>query len=270
MKLDKFPNRVKSAIQDFENLENQKRWRYLIKLNIKGIEKTLVVSRLEYDEEEKQAFLKYSAQSKHSFSINPKFIELISDIELEKVSVIRKKLKLRAPLKRRPVERDKFGIPIKKSRQIRKNKELSELEFKAMFSPRFITDEIRDELFLEKDLFGRMDIVKKDFKKIKPEFQEVVDEFLEKYIDLETVNEHYKRDNYGGLSLIVGKSFTNYKQQDPRFKTYKTFTVIHRDRDPFVKVIKNSVKGGTDTIYYLINEDTMVQVNKFNRWRNRG
>jgi len=186
------------------------------------------------------------------------------------VNVIRKKLHLRAPLKRRHVERNAMGIPIKKSRKIRKNKELSELEFKALFDERFITNEVRDELFNRKNLFGRMDIPKRAFKKISPEFQPVVDEFLEKFVDLETITDDYKRDNYGGLSLIVGKTFINERQSDPRFRAYKSFTIIHRAKQNFVKIIKNSVKQGRDTFYYLINPDTIVQVHREDRWRNRG
>ena len=265
MKIEKFPNRIQFIINEFETKENIKRWRYLIYVE----DKILVVSRIYFNENTKKAFIKYSAQSKKEYEINEKFIEKISDIQVEKTNVIRKKLHLRAPLKRRKVEVDSRGIPIKKSRKIRVNKELSELEFKAMFNPRFITDEVRDELFLEKNLMGRAEIAKRNFKKIKPEFQEVVDEFLEKFEDLDTINEYYKRNNYGGLSLIVGKTFTNKNQSDPRFKTYKSFTIIHRDKDPFVKVIQNSVKGGTDTIFYLISEDTLVKTAKHNRYRNR-
>jgi len=266
MKIEKFPGRIQTIINEFETKDNQKRWRYLIQIG----DKTLVASRIFYNENTNKAYLKYSAQSKNEFYINPKFIEKISEIKLEKTNVIRKKLHLRAPLKRRAIERDHLGIPIKKPRKPRVNKELSELEFKAMFNPRFITNEVRDELFSEKDLMGRAEIAKRNFKKIKPEFQDVVDEFLEKYVDLNTINEHYKRNNYGGLSLIVGKTFTNNGQIDPRFKTYKSFTIIHRDKDPFVKVIQNSVKGGTDTIFYLINEDTLVKTAKHDRYRNRG
>jgi hypothetical protein len=267
MKLEKFPNRVQSIIEEFDEIENKKRFRILITLNN---EKTLVCSRLTYNENNNEATIKYSAQSKRSFTIQPCFIERISDIQIEKVSVIRKKLKLRAPIKKRAIERDKFGIPIKKSRKIRKDRELSELEFKAMFDERFISNERRDELFGRKNLSGGMDIPKKAFKKIPPEFQPVVNEFLEKYVDLETVTDDYKRDNYGGLSLIVGHTFTNERQLDPRFKAYKSFTVIHRAKQDFIKIVKNNVKQGRDTFYYLINPYTMVQVHREDRWRNRG
>lgn len=266
MKVEKFPSRIKSIIEEFDSIENKKRFRFLISLG----EATLVVSRLEYNDITKEASLKYSAQSKKSYPIRKEFIEKITDLRIEKTSVIRKKLQLRSPIKRRNVERDKWGIPIKKSRQIRKNRELSELEFKAMFDPRFITDEVRDSLFTEKNLSGGMQIPKKAFKKIGPEFQEVLWDFLDRYEDLETVNEHYKRNNYGSLSLTVGKTFHNERQLDPRFKTYKSFTITHRQRDPFVKVVKNNVRQGRDTIFYLINEDTMVQVYSGNRYRNRG
>lgn len=266
MKSDKFPTRIKNLIEEFESKENQKRWRYLLKIG----DKTLVVSRIEYDDYANEAYIKYSASSSNSYKINPLFIEKLSDVQVEKTSVIRKKLGLRAPLKRRAVERDKYGIPIKKTRQIRKNRELSELEFKAMFDPRFITDEIRDELFDKKNLSGGAKLPKKAFKKIKPEFRDVVEEFLSKYIDLNTITNDYKRDNYGTLSLVVGKTFTNSGQADPRFKTYKSFTLIHRQNKPYVRVIQNSVKTGTDTIFYLINEDTLLQVQKDIRWRNRG
>ena len=139
-----------------------------------------------------------------------------------------------------------------------------------MFDSRFITDEIRDELFEEKNLSGGARLPKKAFKKIKPEFRDTVEEFLSKYIDLNTITNDYKRDNYGTLSLIVGKTFVNNGQIDPRFKTYKSFTIIHRQNKPYVKVIQNSVKTGTDTIFYLINEDTLLQVQKGLRYRNRG
>lgn len=267
MKVEKFPSKVQSLIEEFEEIENKKRYRILIRLNN---ERTLVCSRLEYNNNTKEATLKYSAQSKRSFLIKPEFIEKISDMQIEKINIIRKKLHLRAPIKRRSVERDKFGVPIKKSRQIRKNRELSELEFKAMFDERFISNEKRDELFGRKNLSGGMDIPKKAFKKIPSEFQPVVNEFLEKYVDLQTVTDDYKRDNYGGLSLIVGKTFTNERQLDPRFKAYKSFTIIHRARQDFVKIVKNNVKQGRDTFYYLINPYTMVQVHREDRWRNRG
>ena len=266
MKVEKFPSRIKNLINDFESQENQKRWRYLLTVG----DKTLVVSRIEFNETTQEAFIKYSASSTNRYKINEAFIGKLSDMQIEKTSVIRKKLHLRAPLKKRAIERDERGIPIKKVRQTRKNRELSELEFKAMFDPRFITDEVRDELFNEKNLTGGARIPKKAFKKIKPEFRDVVQEFLDKYVDLETITADYKRDNYGSLSLIVGKNFTNMGQIDPRFKTYKTFTLIHRQHKPYVKVIQNSVKTGVDTIFYLINEDTLLQVQRGNRWRNRG
>ena len=117
---------------------------------------------------------------------------------------------------------------------------------------------------------GQSIIDKKAFKKIKPEFRDVIERFLLKYVDLETITADYKRDNYGTLSLIVGETFVNNGQIDPRFKTYKSFTIIHRQHKPYVKVIQNSVKTGVDTIFYLINEDTLLQVQKGNRWRNRG
>lgn len=262
MKEDKFIIRIQSIIKEFEEKENSKRWKYLIQLE----DKTLVISRIFYNEVTKQATIKYSAQSSHSYTINSNFISKITDIKVEKTNVIRKKLGLRAPLKRRPIERDELGIPIKKVRKERKNKELSELEFKAMFNPRFISDEIRDKLYLEKDLKGNAEIAKKNFKTIKPEFQDVVNDFLEKFQDINTINSNYTRDNYGGYSLIVGKTFTNKKQIDPRFKVYKSFTIIHRDKNPYVKIIQNSVKGHTDTVYYLINEDTMVKINKWDRY----
>lgn len=267
MKVEKFPNRVQSIVQEFDEIENKKRYRILITLNNKA---TLVCSRLEYNENTKEATIKYSAQSRRSFLIQPKFIEKISEIQIEKISVIRKKLNLRAPLKRRAIERDKYGIPIKKSRQLRKNRELSELEFKAMFDERFISNERRDELFNRKNLFGKMDIPKKAFKKIPPEFQPVVTEFLAKYVDLETVTDDYKRDNYGGLSLIVGHTFTNERQLDPRFKAYKTVAISHRANKDFVEFKKISVKQGKDTLYYLINPNTLVQVQSNFRYRNRG
>lgn len=266
MKLDKFPDRIKNLIEEFKSKENQKRWRYLLKIG----NKTLVVSRIDFNETTKEAYIKYSASSANSYKINPLFIDKLSEMGIEKTSVIRKKLGLRAPLKRRAIERDERGIPIKKSRQIRKNKELSELEFKAMFDPRFISDETRDELFEEKNLSGGARLPKKAFKKIKPEFRDVVAEFLSKYIDLNTITNDYKRDNYGTLSLIVGKTFVNNGQIDPRFKTYKSFTIIHRQHKPYVKIVQNSVKTGTDTIFYLINEDTLLQVSKSLRYRNRG
>ena len=266
MKIDKFPSRIKNLIEEFESKENQKRWRYLLNIG----DKTLVVSRIEFDENTKEAYIKYSASSTNRYKLNSAFIEKLSGMQIEKTSVIRKKLNLKAPLKRRAVQRDERGIPIKKSRQIRKNRELSELEFKAMFDPRFISDEIRDELFTEKNLFGNAKLPKKAFKKIKPEFKDVVKEFLSKYIDLDTITADYKRDNYHSLSLVVGKTFTNMGQIDPRFKTYKSFTIIHRQHKPYVKVVQNSVKTGVDTIFYLINEDTLLQVQKGNRWRNRG
>lgn len=265
MKLDKFPDRIKNLIEEFESKENQKRWRYLLKVG----DKTLVVSRIEFNETTKEAYIKYSASSNNRYLINPLFIDKLSEMSIEKTSIIRKKLNLRAPLKRRTIERDERGIPIKKSRQIRKNRELSELEFKAMFDPRFISNEVRDELFEEKNLSGGARLPKKAFKKIKPEFRDVVAEFLEKYIDLNTITADYKRDNYGTLSLIVGKTFTNNGQIDPRFKTYKSFTIIHRQHKPYVKIVQNSVKTGTDTIFYLINEDTLLQVSKSLRYRNR-
>lgn len=267
MKLEKFPNRVQSVISEFEEIENKKRYRILITFNN---DKTLVCSRLFFNENLGKASLKYSAQSKREFEIQPSFIERISNIQIEKVNVIRKKLHLRAPLKRRAVERDRFGIPIKKTRQIRKNRELSELEFKSMFDERFITDEVRDDLFGRKNLSGGMEIPKKAFKKIPDEFQPIVDEFLEKYVDLNTITDDYKRDNYGGLSLIVGHTFRNERQLDPRFKAYKTFTIIHRAGKDFVKIVKNNVRQGLDTFYYLINPTTMVQVQKSLRYRNRG
>lgn len=267
MKVEKFPNRVQSVIEEFNEIENKKRYRILITLNN---EKTLVCSRLNYNENNNEATVKYSAQSRREFKIQPCFIEKISDIQIEKVSVIRKKLKLRAPIKKRAVERDKFGIPIKKSRKIRKNRELSELEFKAMFDERFISNEKRDELFGRKNLSGGMDIPKKAFKKIPPEFQPVVNEFLEKYVDLETVTDDYKRDNYGGLSLIVGHTFTNERQADPRFKAYKTVAISHRAGQDHVTFKKISVKQGKDTFYYLINPYTLVQVQSNFRYRNRG
>ena len=266
MKIDKFPSRIQNIIEEFESKENQKRWRYLLTVG----DKTLVVSRIEFNENTNEAFIKYSASSSNRYKINSLFIEKLSDIQLEKTSVIRKKLGLRAPLKRRAIERDERGIPIKKPRKIRKNRELSELEFKAMFDPRFISNEIRDELFEEKNLFGGARLPKKAFKKIKPEFRDVIERFLLKYVDLETITADYKRDNYGTLSLIVGETFVNNGQIDPRFKTYKSFTIIHRQHKPYVKVIQNSVKTGVDTIFYLINEDTLLQVQKGNRWRNRG
>jgi len=266
MKIDKFPSRIQSIIEEFESKENQKRWRYLLKIG----NKTLVASRIEFNENTNEAFVKYSASSSNGYKINPLFIEKLSDIQIEKTNIIRKKLGLRAPLKRRPIERDELGIPIKKPRREKKNKELSELEFKAMFDPRFISSETRDELFEEKNLSGGARLPKKAFKKIKPEFREAVKSFLSKYIDLHTITADYKRDNYGTLSLIVGKTFTNNGQIDPRFKTYKSFTLIHRQGKPYVKVIQNSVKTGTDTIFYLINEDTLLQVSKSLRYRNRG
>ena len=264
MKIEKFPSRIKNLIEEFESKENKKRWRYLLKIG----EKTLVVSRIEFDNNQ-EAYIKYSAASKSKYKINLPFIEKLSNMQIEKTSIIRKKLGLRSPL-RRPIKRDALGIPIKKPRQIRKNRELSELEFKAMFDPRFISDEIRDKLFKEKNLSGGARLPKKAFKKIKPEFRNTVEEFLQKYIDLDTITNDYKRDNYGSLSLIVGKTFVNNGQIDPRFKTYKSFTIIHRKDKPYVKVVQNSVKTGVDTIFYLINEDTLLQVQKGNRWRNRG
>lgn len=266
MKLDKFPNRIQNLIEEFESKENPKRWRYLLKLG----DKTLVVSRIEFNDYTREVFIKYSASSSKKYRICDSFIEKLSDMQVEKTSVIRKKLNLKAPIKRRPIKRDERGIPIKRTKQIRKNKELSELEFKAMFDSRFITDEVRDELFSEKNLFGGARLPKKSFKKIKPEFKEVIQEFLSKYIDLETITADYKRDNYGTLSLVVGKTFTNLGQTDPRFKVYKSFTIIHRQHKPYVKVVQNSVKTGVDTIFYLINEDTLLQVQKGCRWRNRG
>ena len=265
MKLEKFPSRIKNLIEEFDSKENQKRWRFLLKIG----NRTLVVSRIEYNEANQEAYIKYSASSTNRYKINDLFIDRLSDMQVEKTSVIRKKLGLRAPLKRRAIERDEKGIPIKKSRQIRKNRELSELEFKAMFDPRFISNEVRDELFEEKNLSGGAKLPKKSFKKIKPEFQDVVKDFLSQYVNLDTITANYKRDNYGTLSLIVGKTFTNMGQLDPRFKTYKSFTVIHRQNKPYVKVIQNSVKTGTDTTFYLINEDTLLQVQKGFRYRNR-
>ena len=266
MKVDKFPARVKDTIEAFDLIENKKRYRILISLT-NG--KTLVASRLAYNEVTNQASLKYSSQSKKSFNINKPFIDMISEIKIEKTNVIRKKLGLRAPLRRR-VERDALGIPIKKPRKLRKNRELSELEFKSLFDERFISPNKRDELFNLKNLSGTMEIPKKAFKKIKPEFQPVIDEFLEKYVDLETVTDDYKRDNYGGLSLIVGKTFHNERQLDPRFKDYKTVAISHRAGQDHIVFKKISARQGLDTFYYLINPTTLVQVQKNFRYRNRG
>ena len=265
MKIEKFPKKIKSIIEEFNSKENQKRYKYLIHFK----NKILVISRIFFNDNTGKAYLKYSAQSRKEFSINNSFIEAITDIQIEKVNVIRKKLKLKTVNSRR-VKLDENGQPIKRIKGIRHNKELSELEFKALFDNRFIDDSIRDEFFNKKDLMGNAEFPKRDFKKIKPEFQEVVDEFLEKFQDLETINEHYKRDNYRSLSLVVGKTFVNKGQQDPRFKTYKSIAIIHRQYDPYVKVVINNVKAGKDTIYYLINENTMLKIQSGFRWRNRG
>ena len=266
MKLEKFPRRLKSVISEFDELENKKRYRIIIFLE----KKPLVASRLEYNEITNEAYLKYSAQSKKSFLIKPEFIEKISDIKIEKINVIRKKLHLKTPIKKRAIKRDERGIPIKHRHQLRKNRELSELEFKSMFDERFISNEVRDSLFDKKNLSGGMEIPKRAFKKIKPEFQDIVSEFLEQYIDLNTVTDSYKRDNYGGLSLIVGKNFVNMNQTDPRFRAYKTVAITHRAGQGFITFKKISPKSGVDTFYYLINPTTLVQVNKSTRYRNRG
>lgn len=266
MKLEKFPKRIKSIISEFNELENKKRYRIIISLG----NNSLVASRLEYNDNTNEAHLKYSAQSKKSFLIKPEFIEKISDIQIEKINVIRKKLHLKAPIKKRVIKRDERGIPIKRIHGLRKNRELSELEFKAMFDERFISTEVRDELFDKKNLFGGMEIPKRAFKKIKPEFQDVVSAFLEQYVDLNTITDGYKRDNYGGLSLIVGKNFVNMNQTDPRFRAYKTVAITHRAGQGFITFKKISPKSGVDTFYYLINPTTLVQVNKSARYRNRG
>ena len=133
-----------------------------------------------------------------------------------------------------------------------------------------ISDEIKNDFFNRKDLLGHAEFPKRDFKRIKPEFREVIDEFLSKFEGLDVINDNYKRNNYGGLSLIVGKTFTNNGQLDPRFKTYKSIAVIHRQGDQYIKVIVNNVKAGKDTIYYLINDETLLKVQSGFRWRNRG
>lgn len=265
MKIEKFPNRIKDTIEEFNSKDNPKRYKYLIYFK----NKALVISRVLFNVNTNRAYLKYSAKAKKEFIINNNFIEAITDIKIEKTNIIRKKLKLKT-INSRKVKLDEEGKPIIKQKGIRHNRELSELEFKSLFDDRFIDDSIRDEFFNRKDLMGNAEFPKRDFKKIKPEFQEVVDEFLEKFQDLNTVNGHYKRDNYKGLSLIVGKTFTNQGQIDPRFKTYKSIAIIHRFGDRFIKVIVNNVKAGKDTIYYLINENTFLKVQAGFRYRNRG
>lgn len=266
MKVEKFPKRIQSILDDFDQIENKKRFRILIHFN----KKVLVISRIFFNAETNTASLKYSAQSKKEYPINNKFINAITDIQIEKVSVIRKKLHLKAPTARRTkTEYDKFGIPIKKSRKIRKNKELSELEFKSMFDENYIDLELRDKFFEETNLSGGAKFPKKYFKSIPKDCQETVDEFLSMFQGFDIDNEYYKRDNYHGLSLIVGKSFTNMGQLDPRFKTTRTFVIKHRLHQKHIEIITNNVKAGKDTIYYLINENTMLKTFSGIRYRNR-
>lgn len=266
MKVEKFPNRIKSIIQEFNSLENQKRYKYLIHFN----KKILIISRIFFNDNTKEATIKFSAHSKKEFKINKAFIEAITDLQIEKVNVIRKKLKLKSVNRRKLKEFDKEGNPIKRQKGIRKNRELSELEFKALFDERFIDLKLRDEFFSKKNLLGKAEFPKKDFKKVKNEYREIVDEFISKFDNIETINDNYKRNNYGSVSLIVGHSFINNGQIDPRFKTYKSITIIHKQNDPYVKIIVNQVKSGKDIIYYLINKDTMLKLSTSHRWRNRG
>lgn len=264
MKKEKFPKRIKSIIEEFNSKPNLKRFKYLLYFK----NKVLVISRIFFNDFEQKAYIKYSASARREYIINEKFIEALTDIQIEKVNVIRKKLKLKSVNSRKP-KKDEFGNIIKK-RGMRKNRELSELEFKSMFDDHFISDEIKNDFFNRKDLLGHAEFPKRDFKRIKPEFREVIDEFLSKFEGLDVVNDNYKRNNYGGLSLIVGKTFTNNGQLDPRFKTYKSIAVIHRQGDQYIKVIVNNVKAGKDTIYYLINDETLLKVQSGFRWRNRG
>ena len=53
MKIDKFPSRIQNIIEEFESKENQKRWRYLLTVG----DKTLVVSRIEFNENTNETYL---------------------------------------------------------------------------------------------------------------------------------------------------------------------------------------------------------------------
>ena len=267
MKPEKFPNQIKEIVDKFDKLENKKRYKFLLIF----ANKTFPVSRVLYNDRTKTASIKYSAQSPKEYIINDKFISALREVKIEKVSVIRKKLNLRTPGSHRRLKLDEKGIPItKRSKGMRKNREYNELEFKSMFDSKFISNELRDKLFLEKDLLGNSRYPKKAFKKVQGPIKEIVDEFLEKFENTETINEHYKIDNYKKLSLIVGKLLTNNKTDDPRFKTYRSCTVLHRQGDDHVQLISSSVKTGTDNCFYLINKDTILKIFKAVRYRNRG